>query len=975
MDHDLVEALTRALPGISPEQLAEAVLLASRAADGRRPPRARPRRRAGMDSAGDQSPIAETENSPTADPGPRPGQDLSLDRARNRDRDRPAPPRSADGAGIPVGLRVSRPRRMPLTGALAPFRRITRPGIPAVDVDRTVEAIAEAHQLVVVTTPRHEPSLDVILLVDQTPATPAWAPQINDLESRIRRAGAFRSVTRWMLDGDSGPEPRVRRTRRPDHPAARLADPTGRTLLLIVTDAVSTHWYAPPIWRAINAWARVMPTSLVQILPRRHWSSTAIGAPAVAVRSHGRREGTLAGEVRIPWWADDDTATGRAIPVTSCSPHDLHRWARAVTTASGWTDAVLSRPPTHTGPAPHGSAPSVPQRVQAFQRRASTAALSLARLAAHGDVLSLPLLRVLQEKLVPDADPAATAELLVSGLLERTDPEATRFRFRPGVADLLLQGATLAEEWDSFRVLSEHLEQHAGLGGTVHALLADPAGDAYLERGLRPFAAMTRDMAARLGIDLPSAMAAHEPALDWIVELRDGQDRVLGNGALISDRSAVIVMPPPPHGSRLETRVLFPGLPETTPTWARPWTPAEPDCALWDMRGPAPTEPAVVDDAAHGDVVHVITHVSGRIVRKPAVVGEWLDAGRRTLLTESDTGRLPHGAAVVRPRDGRLIGLVADDVMIPAGRLADAAAGRDRGPLTLRPVGADDGPNVARRRLRLFLREARERAGLTQWQVADAMEWSLSRLIRIENGDVGIPLADLRNVLVFLGVKDRDLVAELLAAARLARVRPTTWSRGGQFRGHMSDAMIKIIEYEAEADEIRIYGIRRLPDLMQTSAYSESELIRRDEDDRPPEWAEVAGRAHARRREQVHARAGDSLSLFALVDEAVLWRLSSRPRMHREQLPDLLRKVMSGAIRMRIVPFAAGAPLYLGDFEVVTMAGDDALYRDFADSSDDLVEDPDVTRSMRRRFDRAWRSALSEEETIAFLRDRIRGAQ
>jgi transcriptional regulator with XRE-family HTH domain len=46
------------------------------------------------------------------------------------------------------------------------------------------------------------------------------------------------------------------------------------------------------------------------------------------------------------------------------------------------------------------------------------------------------------------------------------------------------------------------------------------------------------------------------------------------------------------------------------------------------------------------------------------------------------------------------------------------------------------GPTVGRRRLRSALRRAREATGLTQEQVAEAMDWSLSKLIRIEGRNV-----------------------------------------------------------------------------------------------------------------------------------------------------------------------------------------------------------------------------------------------
>ena len=59
----------------------------------------------------------------------------------------------------------------------------------------------------------------------------------------------------------------------------------------------------------------------------------------------------------------------------------------------------------------------------------------------------------------------------------------------------------------------------------------------------------------------------------------------------------------------------------------------------------------------------------------------------------------------------------------------------------------DPSPVVQRRRLRGELRRIRQQTGETQEQVAAAMDWSLSKLIRIENGSVGISTNDLEVLL------------------------------------------------------------------------------------------------------------------------------------------------------------------------------------------------------------------------------------
>lgn len=61
-------------------------------------------------------------------------------------------------------------------------------------------------------------------------------------------------------------------------------------------------------------------------------------------------------------------------------------------------------------------------------------------------------------------------------------------------------------------------------------------------------------------------------------------------------------------------------------------------------------------------------------------------------------------------------------------------------------MAKSDGPSPAlqRRRLRAELHRIRQEANDTQEQVAAAMDWSLSKLIRIENGSVGISTNNLK---------------------------------------------------------------------------------------------------------------------------------------------------------------------------------------------------------------------------------------
>ena len=83
-------------------------------------------------------------------------------------------------------------------------------------------------------------------------------------------------------------------------------------------------------------------------------------------------------------------------------------------------------------------------------------------------------------------------------------------------------------------------------------------------------------------------------------------------------------------------------------------------------------------------------------------------------------------------------------------------------------------PTVHQRRLRVELRKSRNTAGLTQEQVAAALDWSLSKVIRIEAGAVRISITDLRALLQHYEVPG-ERVTELVELARAARSR-AWWS-------------------------------------------------------------------------------------------------------------------------------------------------------------------------------------------------------
>jgi len=122
-----------------------------------------------------------------------------------------------------------------------------------------------------------------------------------------------------------------------------------------------------------------------------------------------------------------------------------------------------------------------------------------------------------------------------------------------------------------------------------------------------------------------------------------------------------------------------------------------------------------------------------------------------------------------------------------------------------------DAPGLCRRRVRDTVRAARQARGLTQRQAATALDWSLSKLVRIETGRCGISVTGLRALLALYQVSPEQ-AGPVLEMARAARSRP--WH--ARYPVAMTvPGLASYLEAERAAAQIRRCTGIGLPDLLQ----------------------------------------------------------------------------------------------------------------------------------------------------------------
>jgi hypothetical protein len=378
-------------------------------------------------------------------------------------------------------------------------------------------------------------------VVDDVPSMKVWESTVREFAGLLAQIGAFRAVHQWRLERSAD---RVtltddRQLRRV--PAESLLSLGPRQLTLVVSDWMDQAWQSDLLWRTLRRWSRTMPTALLNPLPVRLWQRTNLtaypsalgpgppGTPNAGLSSETphlpsptslskldslvsgwRKSGAPLARPSSETARVDGRATSAAqwiaLPTVALNAHSLDRWARMLMRSqpTGCAGVIIPREGELRFPAPisppGGADPA--EAVERFRLRCSPAAFRLAALCAIQPTVSLPVIQLIRQTMVPEADTGDIAEVVVNALIvqRRTSSSGTlQFRFHEGARQRLLTHLSTDDAWQLFRGISRHLAHEASRG--FAAMVAHPAGVFPLPADLAPFAEATDATLRLLGIE------------------------------------------------------------------------------------------------------------------------------------------------------------------------------------------------------------------------------------------------------------------------------------------------------------------------------------------------------------------------------------------------------------------------------------------------------------------------------------------
>lgn len=261
-----------------------------------------------------------------------------------------------------------------------------------------------------------------------------------------------------------------------------------------------------------------------------------------------------------------------------------------------------------------------------------------------------------------------------------------------------------------------------------------------------------------------------------------------------------------------------------------------------------------------------------------------------------------------------------------------------------------------------MLRAMRLAKDLTVEQVAESLLVSPSKISRIETGQRGATLRDIRDLAVLYELDDdvRQLLADLAAEGK-----QRAWWQPFNLPYSI------YVGLEADAASIRDFALGIVPGLLQTEAYALAALRAGYAHRRSAEELQQMMRARMERQRRVlHSDDAPAKEFCTVIDEGVLRRVVGGPDVMSEQVKALAAAAQLPDVRVRIVPFEAG-PLPVVTNKFIILSFDrptmpDVVYLE-SFTGELVLDHKDAVDQYAEAFDALMAMSLSDEDTLAAL--------
>ncbi|MFH8593468.1 helix-turn-helix domain-containing protein [Streptomyces rimosus] len=270
-------------------------------------------------------------------------------------------------------------------------------------------------------------------------------------------------------------------------------------------------------------------------------------------------------------------------------------------------------------------------------------------------------------------------------------------------------------------------------------------------------------------------------------------------------------------------------------------------------------------------------------------------------------------------------------------------------------------PTARRRRLAIELKRLREDNKLTCNDVGKALDWSGSKVNRLETGQGRVQPSDVDALCRFYETSDdlRELLKEL---AKQSKTRGWWHAYGSAVPSWFS----VYVGLEAAASSLRTYECEFIPGLLQTESYARELHLATSQS--PP--GDVERMIAVRMKRQSLLTGPSAPSLWAIVHESALRHAIGDKEAMCAQYKHLLCVSQLSNITVQVLPFDAGSYPATGAYTILgfpEQEDPDIVYRDGLTDAVYLEQSDDVA-CYTRSFDNLRALALSPRRSNSLIR-------
>ncbi|MEU3173130.1 helix-turn-helix transcriptional regulator [Streptomyces sp. NPDC007000] len=274
-------------------------------------------------------------------------------------------------------------------------------------------------------------------------------------------------------------------------------------------------------------------------------------------------------------------------------------------------------------------------------------------------------------------------------------------------------------------------------------------------------------------------------------------------------------------------------------------------------------------------------------------------------------------------------------------------------------------PTARRRRLSIELKKLREKSTLTCAQVGQALDWSGSKVNRMETGNGRVQPSDIDALCRFYDTSDelRDFLKSL---AREAKTRGW-WQVHGSGVPEWFNIYIGL---EQDAATFRQYQCELLPGLLQIAAYARE--LHTTGAYLSPEDIDRAVRVRLERQEMLTRP--DAPDAWFVVNEGAVRNVIGDRAVMREQLERILDATALPNVTVQVLPFDSGTYPATGSFTMLGFPAPedpDLVYRDGITDAVYLEGEPHV-RQYTKAFDGLRAAALSPQRSAQLIKSVVK---